>query len=287
MIKKIAFIGVTGNLAPFTYKELIKRGIQIKALVRNLKKLNRLEGFPPEIEIIKGDLSNIETLRTLTKDVDAIFLNLSTVDEKATFQPEIHGIENVIKVAKENNIQRIFHMSAVTAAYPEFAQGADLFVNAIRKMGYQLLKESGIPITFFHCSWIMDVMEFTMRKGDTLQAFKPIKYPMYWLAGKDLGRMIANAVTNSDHGVTKDYIMQGKEAVTFEDALTRFAATHNPNLKVQLAPIWMLKAIGLFNPDAKFAAKVGSFFSNYKEEFKAEQTWRELGEPQYTIENFM
>ena len=287
MIKKIAFIGVTGNLAPFTYKELIKKGIHIKALVRDVNKLKQLPNFPSEIEILEGDLRNLDVLRKLVTDVDAIFLNLSTLDSKATFQPEIDGVKNVIKVAKEKNINRIFHMSAVTAAFPEFAQGAELFINTIRKTGYRLLKESGIPCTFFHCSWIMDTIEFAMRKGDSLQAFKPIHHPMYWLAGKDLGRMIANAVTNSDHELTKDYIMQGKEAITFEAALTRYAATHNPNLKVQMAPIWLLRVIGLFNKDARLAAQMGSFFSNFKEEFKAAETWKELGEPVYRIENFM
>ncbi|WP_196888728.1 SDR family oxidoreductase [Aureivirga sp. CE67] len=286
MIQKIVFIGVTGNLAPFTYKELLAKGIKIKALVRNMEKVEKNPDFPKEIELLKGDLNNIESLRKLISGVDTIFLNLSTQNEKASFQPEIDGIKNVITVAKENNISRIFHVSAVTAPFPEFAQGADIFINKIRKKGYELLKNSGIPITFFHCSWIMDVMEFTMRKGDTLQAFKPIKHPIYWLAGKDLGKMISNAVVNSDHNQTKDYIMQGKEAVTFEKALHRYANSFNPKLKVQLAPISMLKFIGLFNKDARLAGKIGTFFSNYKEEFRAEQTWKELGEPIYTLDNF-
>lgn len=287
MIKKIAFIGVTGNLAPFTYKELINKGIEVKALVRNIQKIEQQPDFPTTIEIIKGDLNDIEAIRNLVQETDAIFLNLSTSNEKASFQPEVDGIKNVIQVAKEFNIQRIFHMSAVTAAYPQFAQGADIFINTFRKKGYNLLKNSGIPITFFHCSWIMDAMEFSMRKEDILQAFKPIKHPMYWLAGKDLGRMTANAVVHSNHSLTKDYIMQGKEAVTFEDALHRYAATYSPKLKVQIAPIWLLKTIGLFNPEARLAGQIGSFFSNFKEEFKAEQTWKELGEPKYSIETFM
>ncbi len=287
MIQKIAFIGVTGNLAPFTYNELIKRGVQIKALVRDTNKVKQIRNFPKEIEIVKGDLSNLNNIRELVNGVDAIYLNLSTLDPKAVFQPEIDGVKNVIEVAKEQNIKRIFHVSAVTAAFPEFAQGAEISINTIRKIGYKLLKESGIPCTFFHCSWIMDTIEFSMRKGDTLQAFKPIRHPMYWLAGNDLGRMIANAVTTSDHNITKDYIMQGKEAITFKEALTRYANTHKPKLKVQLASIKMLKVIGIFNKKVRMVAKMGAFFSNYKEEFRAEQTWKELGEPQYNIDNFM
>ncbi|WP_196893531.1 SDR family oxidoreductase [Aureivirga marina] len=286
MIQKIAFIGVTGNLAPFTYNELLAKGIKIKALVRNFDKINKIQNFPTEIEIIKGDLNDIDSLRKVFKNVDAIYLNLSTQNEKANFQPEIDGIKNVISVAKENNISRIFHVSAISVPFPEFAQGKDIFINKIRKKGYQLLKNSGIPVTFFHCSWIMDVMEFTMRKNDTLQAFKPIQFPMYWLAGKDLGRMISTAILNSNHDLTKDYIMQGKEAITFENALNRYANTFNPKLKVQLAPISLLKFIGIFNKEARLAGKIGTFFSNYKEEFKAEQTWKELGEPKFTIENF-
>lgn len=287
MIQKVAFIGITGNLAPFAYKELLRRGVQIKALVRSISKVKQLANFPAEIELIEGDLSNLGSLRAAISGVDAIYLNLSTQNPKATFQPEIDGIKNVIEIAKELGIKRIFHVSAITAAFPEFAQGAELFINDIRKIGYRLLKDSGIPSTFFHCSWIMDTIEFSMRKGDVLQAFKPIRHPMYWLAGRDLGRMIANAVESSEHALTKDYIMQGKEAITFEQALKRYASTYTPNLKVQLAPIWVLKAIGIFNKQARMAAKMGHFFSNYKEEFRAQKTWNELGKPVYSIENFM
>lgn len=287
MIQKIAFVGITGNLASFTYTELIKQGISIKALVRNLDKVKKNPNFPNEIQIIEGDLSNLDSIRKAFTNVDAIYLNLSTLNPKAHFQPEIDGIKNVIKIAKEKNINRIFHVSAVTAAYPEFAQGAELFINEIRKTGYRLLKNSGIPCTFFQCSWIMDTIEFSMRKGDTLQGFKSIRYPMYWLAGKDLGKMITNAVKLSKHSLSKDYIMQGKEAITFEEALKRYANTYSPNLKVQLAPTWLLKTIGIFNKEARLAAQIASFFSNFKEEFKAEQTWAELGEPTYSLENFM
>lgn len=286
MIKKIAFIGITGNLAPFAYNELLKKGIQIKALVRNVEKVNQISNFPSDIEIIKGDLSNKESLKNLVNGVDAIYLNLSTQDPDASFQPEIDGVKNILEIAKENGIRRIFHVSAVTALFPEFAQGADVFINQIRKTGYKLIKDSKIPATFFHLSWIMDTIEFSMRKGDTLQAFKPIRYPMYWLAGKDLGRMIANAVVTTDHRITKDYVMQGKEALTFDEALKRYANSHQPALKVKLAPIWLLKLIGIFNKEAKIAAQMGTFFSNYKEEFRAEQTWIELGKPEFSIDNF-
>ncbi|MCG8581412.1 MAG: SDR family oxidoreductase [Bacteroidales bacterium] len=100
MIQKIAFIGVTGNLAPFAYKELIKKGIHIKALVRDVSKIDRIADFPTEIEIHVGDLANMNSLREVLKDVDAIYLNLSTIDPKAAFQPEIDGVKNVIKLLR-------------------------------------------------------------------------------------------------------------------------------------------------------------------------------------------
>lgn len=286
MVKKIAFIGITGNLAPFVYNELLKKGIQIKALVRNPQKLIDSEKFPSEIEVVKADLKDIDSLGEGFKGVDAVYLNLSTTSENAEFQPEIDGVKDVIKVSKEQGINRIFHVSAVTAAYPEFARGADVFVNKIRKKGYKLLKDSGIPVTFFHCSWVMDVLEYGMRKGDTVNGFKPVKHPIYWIAGKDFGEMAVTAVVNSNHNETKDYLMQGKEAILFEDAVKRYAATFSPNLKVKIAPYWILKTIGLFNKEVKFFAQMAKFFKDYKEELRAEQTWNELGHPTRTIETF-
>ena len=287
MIKNIAFIGATGNLAPFAYNELLKKGMNIRALVRNPEKVKSIPNFPKAIKVVKADLNNLDSLLKGFEGMDAVYLNLSTTNADAAFQPEIDGIKNVISAAKKTGIVRIFHVSAVTVKYPEFAKGKDLFVNKIRKQGYKLLNESGIPATFFHCSWIMDVLEYAMHKGNKLQGFKPVRKPFYWLAGKDLGEMIANAVANSNYSENKDYIMQGKEPLLFKEAMDRYAQTFTPNLKVELAPAWMLRAIGWFKKDVKAFAQVADFFADYHEEFRAEQTWKELGEPGRTIENFM
>lgn len=287
MIKNIAFIGATGNLAPFAYNELLKKGINIRALVRNPEKVRNNASFPQEIEVVKADLNNVASLLKGFKGMDAIYLNLSTTSADAEFQPEVDGVKNVLIAAKQTGIKRIFHVSAITVVYPEFAQGKDVFANKIRKQGYKLLNESGIPATFFHLSWIMDLMEYGMHKGNKLQGFASPKRPFYWLAGKDLGKMIANAVeANAAHNENKDYIMQGKEPILFKDAMNRYAKTFSPNLKVELAPTWMLRAIGWFNKEVKTVAQVADFFSTYQEEFRAEQTWAELGEPTRTIENF-
>lgn len=286
MIQKIAFVGATGNLAPYVYKAMVEQGYKVRAIVRNPEKLRAMPDFSNKIEVVKADLKDVAGLKKGFENMDAVYLNLATVDDQATFQPEIHGVKNIIEAAKATGIKRIFHVSAITIMYPEFANGANIFINDIRKNGYNQLIDSGIPCTFFHLSWMMEALDFAMRKGNSLNGFKGFKYPFYWLSARDLGDMVISAIELSNHNENRDYIMQGKKAVSLEDALNIYATQFTPALKVQMAPGWLVKMIGLFNKEAKLGGIIFDFFKNYKEELRAQATWDELGAPKRSLHDF-
>lgn len=285
MIKKIAFIGATGNLSPNVYREMLGKGLSVKALVRNSDKELQRVSFPKEMEIVKADLSNVDSLLKAFEGEDAVYMNLSTKYPNAPFQPELDGVRNVIEAAKKTNVKRIFQISAIPAIHPETTKGKKIYVNEIRIKGHQLIRESGIPHTFFHCSWFMESLDVLMRKGNKVQGFKPVNYPMYWIAGKDYARMVVNAILKSPN-IETDYVMQGNEALTMKEAIHRYAKSFTPPLKIQIAPVWLLKMMGWFNRELKLFAEFAAYFEHYEEQFFAESTWKALGEPQFSIETF-
>lgn len=280
---KVAVIGATGRLAPMVIREMIANGIYVKALVRNIEKAKKI--LPNKVEIIEADLTDVESLTNGLKKTDYVYLNLSTEHPDSKFQPELDGVRNIISACKQNGIKRIFKISGLGAYRKDFAQGKTIFVNEIRIKGQELIKLSGIPYTFFHPSWFMESLELMFQKGNKLNGFKPIIFPIHWIAGEDYSRMVVNAVKNETEG-NKDYVMQGAEAVTMHDALVRFSKTFSPSLKVSETPIGLIKFMGLFVPKFKIIGMMGEYFNDFKEDFIADQTWRELGKPTLTIETF-
>ena len=95
-IKKVAFIGATGMLGKPVAEKLADSGFDVSALVRDENKARKM--LPEKIKIVKGDLQNLDSLRDVINDADAVYLNASvTPNEKsANFHPESDGIENVI-----------------------------------------------------------------------------------------------------------------------------------------------------------------------------------------------
>lgn len=282
-MKKVAVIGATGRLASVVINEMVEKGIFVKALVRNIEKAKKL--LPSEVEIIEADLEDVQSLIKGLKDVDYVYLNLSTEYPYSKFQPEFDGVRNILKACEQNGIKKIFKISGLGAYRKDFPQGKTIFVNEIRNRGQELIKQSKIPYTFFHPSWFMESLELMFQKGNSLNGFKTIKYPIYWIAGKDYARMVVKAIKENT-GENKDYIMQGPEAVTMHDALVRYSRTFTPNLTISETPIGLIKIIGIFMPKFKIIGMMGEYFKDFKEEFIAEQTWGELGRPTLTIENF-
>lgn len=61
-------VGATGSIGQHVVEEALKRGYQVRALVRNPNKAR----FDDRVEIFIGDLTRAETLKNITDGVDGI-----------------------------------------------------------------------------------------------------------------------------------------------------------------------------------------------------------------------
>ena len=78
------------------------------------------EGF--DVEVIKGDITNKETLSPIFEDVDVVFhtaalINLDRRFREAIETVNIEGTRNVCEVALEKGINKLIHFSSVDAFY--------------------------------------------------------------------------------------------------------------------------------------------------------------------------
>lgn len=74
----ILVTGATGRVGQQVVQQLIKRGADVRVLVRDPSKAE----FPAEVQVVKGDLLDIDALRTAFTDVRTLFLlNAVAADE--------------------------------------------------------------------------------------------------------------------------------------------------------------------------------------------------------------
>ncbi|TIV06914.1 MAG: NAD-dependent epimerase/dehydratase family protein, partial [Mesorhizobium sp.] len=96
----ILVTGATGRVGRHVVDQLLQRGATVRVLTRDPAKAS----FPAGVEVAKGDLLDIEALRSAFKDVSTLFLlNAVTGDEFA--QAII-----TLNVAREAGVDRVVYL---------------------------------------------------------------------------------------------------------------------------------------------------------------------------------
>jgi uncharacterized protein YbjT (DUF2867 family) len=111
----ILVTGATGNIGRQVVEHLVKRGADVRALVRDPSKA----GFPAGVSVVQGDFLDVDSLRKAMSEVSTLFLLNAVVPDEFT-QALI-----ALNVARSAGIERIVYLSVIHAdAYvnvPHFA----------------------------------------------------------------------------------------------------------------------------------------------------------------------
>jgi uncharacterized protein YbjT (DUF2867 family) len=97
----ILVTGATGNVGRQVVEQLVKRGADVRALVRDPAKAN----FPASVNVVKGDLLDVDSLRSAFSGVSTLFLLNAVVAEEFT------QALTALNLAREAGIERIVYLS--------------------------------------------------------------------------------------------------------------------------------------------------------------------------------
>jgi dihydroflavonol-4-reductase len=141
---KIAVSGASGHIGNCLVRELVNKNHEVKVLVHNFE--NDLKGL--NVEIVRGDLLNIESLLELCSGVDVVFhaaakIALSNRETKKVLAVNIEGTKNIIEASKSAGVKRLIHFSS-TDAFETVSSDSVLDENVplivSRKMAYAFSK---------------------------------------------------------------------------------------------------------------------------------------------------
>ncbi|AEI51160.1 SDR family oxidoreductase [Runella slithyformis] len=280
--KTIAVIGATGRLAQPVIRQLLWHGFQVKAVVRNVDKAKQL--LAESVIKVQCDIFNKSSLVRTFKGVDYVYINLSS-DEVTPNQAnyaEREGIQNIVEACQITGVSQILKISAL-GAYPFIEHENDMLQNKIRRQGHTYIEQSGIPYTIFHPTWFLDTLFWAIKK-DTLQWIgKPVGF--YWTNSQDYAVQVIEAIDNPE-AFDAHYAVQGSEKLNYMQVVDRLKAGFNPGLKVQVMPLWLVRVLGIFMPKIRHLAHLFSFYEKTNETFYAHKTWKELGKPRTSLEEF-
>ncbi|MEO1989785.1 MAG: NmrA/HSCARG family protein [Martelella sp.] len=137
----ILVTGATGNVGHNVVDQLVRRGADVRALVRDPAKAD----FPAGVAVVKGDLLDVGSLREAFSGVTSLFLLNAVVPDEFT-QALI-----ALNIAREAGIERIVYLSVIHS---------DLYVNVPHfagKFGVERMIEAmGMYATILRPAYFID-----------------------------------------------------------------------------------------------------------------------------------
>jgi uncharacterized protein YbjT (DUF2867 family) len=137
----ILVTGATGTVGREVVEQLVKRGADARALVRDPAKAN----FPADVTVVQGDLLDVDALRSAFAGVSTLFLlNAVTPDE---FTQALI----TLNLAREAGVERIVYLSVIHS---------DRYVNVPHfagKFGVErMIEQMGFNATILHPAYFMN-----------------------------------------------------------------------------------------------------------------------------------
>lgn len=137
----ILVTGATGRVGHKVVQQLVKRGADVRVLVRDPAKAK----FPAGVEVVQGDLLDIDALRTAFTGVNTLFLLNAVAGDEFT-QALI-----ALNIARESGIERVVYQSVIHS---------DHFVNvphfAVKSGAERMIERMGFSATILRPAYFID-----------------------------------------------------------------------------------------------------------------------------------
>ena len=274
---KILFIGATGMLGKPVAKQLMQSGFDVTLLARDTSKT--LAQFP-SAKVIQGDVFDKSSLVKAFDQMDAVYMNLSV--EQSSKEKDQHaetdGIDNIISAAKEKGVLRLSYLSSLVHFY-EGMNGFSWWAFRNKNSAVKKIKASGIPYTIFYPSTFMETFPYQMMRGNKIAMLGKSIAPMWFIAAADYAMQVARSFEIAGNE-NKEYIIQGLEPFTFDEAAKVFISNYKKaKLSTMRLPFGLIKFIGSFVQKLNYGWHICEALNNYPEKKDSQLTWKELGTP--------
>jgi uncharacterized protein YbjT (DUF2867 family) len=137
----ILVTGATGRVGGQVVQQLVQRGADVRVLVRDPAKAD----FPAGVEVVQGDLLDIDAVRAAFSGVRTLFL-LNAVAADEFTQALI-----TLNIARESGVERVVYLSVIHA---------DRFVNvphfAVKAGAEQMIQQMGFSATILRPAYFID-----------------------------------------------------------------------------------------------------------------------------------
>lgn len=255
MKQAILVVGATGMLGEPVARQLLKDGYTVRVLTRNPEKARKKLG--DSFEFFRGDVGDHSSLEKALDGCFGVHINLKGGPRAEDFDRIEHrGTANVASVSARIGVQRLTYLSGAAV----FEENSWFPSVKAKLQAEAAIRKSGVPYSIFCATHFMESLPLYIR-GKRASIIGKQPHRLHWLAAGDYAKMVSKAFQLPE-AANKRFFIYGPEALTMQEALTKYCSIVCPEVKVSSVPIWLISLIGKvsFNPELQFIAELMKFF---------------------------
>ena len=223
-MERVLIIGGTGNIGRHVVTQLSGSGTQVSALARNPAGAR----FPPEVEVVCGDLTFPESLDRCLEGIDAVFLVWVAPPAAAG-----RALEAIARHAR-----RIVYLSApLKTPHPFFQQPNPS--RALAERIEQLIEISGLEWTFLRpgmlASNALGWWGPQIRAGNVVR-WPYLDAPTAPIDERDVAAVAVRALCEEGHAGA-EYVLTGPESLTQFEQISLIGRVLGGTLRIEEIPL--------------------------------------------------
>lgn len=250
--KTVAVFGGTGHYGSGIVASLLAQGAKVRVLTRNTD--GARERLGEKVELIAGDITEREAVRSVLKGAQAVMLSVSALHWKSAKRiPEIErdGVLQVMEEAKRAGITRVVYTSGYEIRENFLKQHRMEAFGAIKLEVEAALAASDLNWTILGCAPSMDLFFTFVRQGRMTVPGGGPSAGLPTISRHDVGEIAAQALLRDDLGGRR-FRLTGPEALSFPEAARRIGELTGQQVKVIRIPLLPFRLGALvtrpFNP---------------------------------------
>lgn len=223
----ILITGATGNVGKHLVQDLLKKGAEVRVLVRDE---GRMAHLGSSVERAIGDLDRPETLKAAMCGIEQLYF----------VTPVTQQVDNLLAAARQAGVKRVVKQSTIEA---DRALGPGKW----HREQEELIKESGLGWTFLRPTMMMvNTVEWW---GETIKSQNAVYFPggkgkVPAVDPRDVAAVAAAVLTNPEQHEGEIYELTGPEALTIGEMVHILEKVLGKriryvNVPAFLAAIWM------------------------------------------------